>query len=318
MSNLVAFTVKRFIAMILVVWAIVTIVFFLAHLSPYDPIKLIIGQKAHSDPTAYRDLRHLFGLDQPLWQQYVTYVGGLLHGHLGYSEEAETLGTPVWSIIKAGVPVSLKLGSYALVLALLVGLPVGLISALRQNSVVDHGSQFVMMILFAVPVYVLAPLAQLILAVKLGWLPVAGWNDPGVEGIKELVMPVGLFAAGLAAFFAKSFRSFLLEVLNQDYIRTARAKGLKERTVIYLHAIKNTLLPLATIVGPTAAFLIVGAFIIEAFFNIPGIGNITVNAVIQSDYTVIEATTLLLAIAVVFINFLTDVFYAIIDPRVRL
>lgn len=318
MSNLMAFAVRRFIAMILVIWAITTIVFFLAHLSPYDPIKLILGVKARSDPSGYRELRHLFGLDLPLWQQYVTYMGGLMHGHLGYSEESNTLGQPVWSLLRSGVPVSLRLGSYALVVALLVGLPVGLISALKQNSAIDHGGQFIMMILYAVPVFVLAPLAQLVFAVKLGWLPVAGWNDPGTEGFKELVMPVGLFAAGLAAYFAKSFRSFLLEVLTQDYIRTARAKGLKERVVIYVHAIKNTLLPLATIVGPTAAFLIVGAFIIEAFFNIPGIGNITVNAVIQSDYPVIEATTILLATAVVVVNFLTDIFYAIIDPRVRL
>jgi ABC-type dipeptide/oligopeptide/nickel transport system permease component len=174
-----------------------------------------------------------------------------------------------------------------------------------------------MMIAWALPTFVVAPIAQLIFGVELRWLPVAGWGDAGVAGVKEMIMPVGLFALGLAGFFAKSFRSFLLEVLGQDYIRTARSKGLKERVVIYLHAIKNTLLPLASIVGPTAAFLILGSFIIETFFNIPGIGSITVAAVIQTDYPVIEATTILLAVSVVFINFLTDIFYAMVDPRVR-
>jgi ABC-type dipeptide/oligopeptide/nickel transport system permease component len=256
-------------------------------------------------------------LDQPLWQQYLTYMGGLVHGHLGYSEETGTLGQPVWNIIKTGVPVSLKLGGLALLVALLVGLPVGLISALKQNTFVDHGSQTVMMIAWALPTFVVAPIAQLIFGVELKWLPVAGWGDAGATGVTEMIMPVGLFALGIAGFFAKSFRSFLLEVLSQDYIRTARAKGLKERVVIYLHAIKNTLLPLASIVGPTAAFLILGSFIIETFFNIPGIGSITVAAVIQTDYPVIEATTILLAVSVVFINFLTDIFYAMVDPRVR-
>ena len=318
MQNVLAFTVKRFIALIIVVWAITTITFFLTRLSPYDPIRPILGQKLASDPHEYYVLRHLFGLDQPLLRQYTTYLGGLLHGNLGYSEESNTLGRPVSELLQVGVPVSLTLGAYALLLALLVGLPVGLLSALKRNSLLDHGSQAVMMIAYAIPAFVLAPIAQLVFGVELKWLPVSGWGDPGLVGIKEMILPVVLFAAGLAGFFAKSFRSFLLEVLQEDYIRTARAKGLKERVVIYLHACKNTLVPLASIVGPTMAFLIVGAFIIENFFGIPGIGSITISAVTQSDYPVIEATTILLATFVVFINFLTDVFYALVDPRVRI
>ncbi|HKO23807.1 MAG TPA: ABC transporter permease [Chloroflexota bacterium] len=318
MLNLLNFTVKRFLAMILVVWVITTVVFFLAHLSPSDPIRLLLGQTFQQNREEYYRLRHLFGLDQPLWHQYLTYMVGLAHGQLGYSEEPSTLGRPVWTLLRYGIPVSLKLGGVALALALLVGLPVGLVSALYQNSIVDHGSQTVMMIGYAIPTFVLAPIAQLIIGVDLKWLPVSGWGDPGLLGIKEMIMPVGLFALGLAGFFAKSFRSFLLEVLQQDYIRTARAKGLRQRTIIYVHAMKNTLVSLATIVGPTIAYLIVGAFIIENFFNIPGIGNITVTAVTQSDHPVIEATTILLAISVVVINFLTDIFYALIDPRVSI
>ncbi len=318
MQNLLAFTLKRLVALILVVWAITTITFFLTRLSPYDPIRPLLGQKLASNPQEYYALRHLFGLDQPLWRQYLTYLAGLPHLDLGYSEESSTLGRPVWELLQVGVPVSLTLGAYSLLLALLVGLPVGLLSALKKNSLLDHGSQTIMMIVYTIPPFVLAPVAQLVVGVELKWLPVSGWGDPGIAGIREMIMPVVLFAAGLAGFFAKSFRSFLLEVLQEDFIRTARAKGLKERVVIYLHAGKNTLIPLASIVGPTMAFLVVGAFIIENFFGIPGIGNITVSAVTQSDYPVIQATTILLATAVVFINFLTDVFYALVDPRVRI
>jgi ABC-type dipeptide/oligopeptide/nickel transport system permease component len=161
-------------------------------------------------------------------------------------------------------------------LALLVGLPVGLLSALRQNSLFDHGGQMMMMLLFAIPTFVLVPVSQLVFGADLQWLPVTGWGDPGIQGLKEMILPVTLYAASLTGYFAKSFRSFMLEVMRQDYIRTARAKGLKERVVIYVHAFKNTLLPLASIVGPTMAYLIIGAFIIEYFFRILGVGYITV------------------------------------------
>jgi peptide/nickel transport system permease protein/oligopeptide transport system permease protein len=316
MSGLGRFIIRRLLAMIVVVWAITTVVFFLAHLSPYDPIHLILGQK-YNTVSASR-LRAEFGLDKPMLQQYVDYLGNLLHGNLGYSEEAGTLGQPVWDLLLPGIPVTLKLGAYALLLSLIVGLPIGLVSALRQNTWLDHSSQGLMIILYAVPTFVLVPIAQDVFGAQLHWLPVTGWGDPGVLGIKEAILPVTLYAAGLAGFFAKSFRSFMLEVLRQDYIRTARAKGLKNWIIINRHAFKNVLLPLASIVGPVVAFLIVGAFIIEYFFSIPGIAYITVTSVTQSDYPVIEATTILLAVFVVVVNMLTDIFYALVDPRVRL
>jgi ABC-type dipeptide/oligopeptide/nickel transport system permease component len=330
MANLLSFIVKRLFASVVVVFIIVTVVFFLAHASPYDPIRLLLGKFAggNQGQANIRHLRHLYGLDLPLHQQYLNYLGGLLHGNLGFSSQPDYAGEPVWSLIRGGVPITLKLGAYALVLSLAVGLPVGLISALRQNSAVDHAGQGIMVLLYVIPAFVLIPIAQLIFAVSLHWVPDNGWGDSGWSlggwipnpglSLKEMILPVSLYAAGIAGFFAKSFRSFMLEVLRQDYIRTARAKGLKSRVVIYVHAFKNTLLPLASIVGPTIAFLIVGAFLIENFFSIPGIGNITVNSILTSDYAVIEATTLLLVVSVIFINMLTDIFYALIDPRVRL
>src|SRR5947209_2498633 len=191
MPGLLRFIIRRALAMIVVLWAIVTIVFFLAHSSPYDPIRLILGQK-YTAVNAGR-LRVLFGLDKPLWQQYLTYLGNLLHGNLGYSEEAGTLGQPVWDLLRAGIPVTLRLGSYALLLSLIVGLPVGLISALRQNTYIDYGSQTAMMVLYAVPTFVLAPVSQVVFGAELRWLPVSGWGDPGILGFKEMVLPVTLY-----------------------------------------------------------------------------------------------------------------------------
>src|SRR5947209_907754 len=202
-----------------------------------DPIKMILG--SHFTYGRYKMLLHEYGLDVSLWQQYLDYLGlgpvlawfgihfgqgatqtGLLEGNLGYS--FNQVGTPVWQILRDQVPVSLKLGFYSLTVALLIGLPIGLLSALRQNSWWDHIGQGSMMILYGIPTFVLAPSLQVIFAIRLGWFPDRGWGD----NLVEVVLPVTAFAAGLIGYFAKSFRSFMLEVLQQDYIRTARAKGL--------------------------------------------------------------------------------------------
>ena len=164
----------------------------------------------------------------------------------------------------------------------------------------------------------LIPFVVDIFSIDLGWLPAGQWGDPGWLGVKETVLPVAVYAAGLAGFFARSVRSFMLEVLHQDYIRLARAKGLRSGKVIYIHAMKNTLLPFASVLGPTIAFLVVGAFIVENEFSINGIGYVTVQSTLSGDFTVTEATTLVLAAAVVIVNALTDIFYTIADPRVKL
>src|SRR5947209_14068354 len=203
MNNFATFAIKRFIAMIAVVWIITTLVFFLAHLSPIDPVQQIIGTKPHPGEAA--KLRHFFGLDKPLYEQYFTYLNNLLHGNLGYSLQVQREGEPVWTILKSGVPVSLKLGGISLLVALLVGLPSGLIAGIKQNHLgADHANQTVMMIAWAIPTFVLAPIAQLIICVRLGWLPVAGWGAPGVEGFKEMILPVTVFSMGLAGYFSKS------------------------------------------------------------------------------------------------------------------
>lgn len=330
MGALAFFIIKRLLIGIVILWAIVSIVFILEHgPGAADPIRSILG--SHYTYGGYKLLAHQYGLDVPLHEQYLNYLGlapvaswfgihfgqggvntGLLEGNLGLSYQYP--GTPVWQLMSSGLPVTLKLGLYALLLALVVGIPVGLLSAVRQNSAIDHVGQSVMMVFYAVPTFVLVPILILFFAVDLRWFPVQGWGS----NLKQIVLPVVAYAAGLAGYFAKSFRSFMLEVLQQDYIRTARAKGLHQRSIIWLHAVKNTLLPLASIVGPTIAYLIVGAFIVERFFAIPGIAYVTVQSVFSGDYGIIEATTILLAAGVVVINMFTDIFYTVVDPRVKL
>ncbi len=330
MARLAAFVIKRLLIGIVVIWAIVTIVFVLEHgPGAADPIRTILG--SHFTYGVYQSLLREYGLDIPLWQQYLNYLGfgpivgwfgvhfgsgaaqtGLLEGNLGYSYQFP--GTPVWNLMSAGVPVTLKLGLYALLVSLAVGIPVGLLAAIKQNTIIDHLGTGLMMVFYAVPTFVLVPICILYFAVNFGWFPVQGWGDSW----NEAVLPVLTYAAGLAGFFAISFRSFMLEILQQDYIRTARAKGLRQRTIIWLHAVKNTLVPLASIVGPTIAYLIVGAFIVERFFAIPGIAYETITATQSGDYAFIEATTILLASFVVLVNMLTDIFYTIVDPRVKL
>jgi ABC-type dipeptide/oligopeptide/nickel transport system permease component len=330
MAGLSAFVVKRLFSGIIVLWAIVSLVFVMEHApGASDPIRLILG--SHYTPGKYQLLLHEYGLDVPLWQQYLNYLGlapilawfgvhlghgavltGLLEGDLGLSYQFP--GTSVWSIMSDKIPVTLELGFYALFVSLIVGIPIGLISALKQNTWIDHGTQTISMVFYGIPTFVLVPVLQIIFCINLHWFHTQGWGD----NLGELVLPVFAYAAGLTGYFAKSFRSFMLEVLQQDYIRTARAKGLSQRIIIWLHAMKNTLLPLASIVGPTIAYLIVGAFIIERFFAIPGIANQTITSVFSGDYGVIEGTTIALAAFVVVVNMLTDIFYSMIDPRVRL
>jgi ABC-type dipeptide/oligopeptide/nickel transport system permease component len=316
--SLLFFTIRRLIAMLFILLGVAAVTFFLVRLAPGDPVAQQLGQHA-GDVATYRRMYHQMGLDQPLWHQYVTYVWNALHGNLGTS--VLEVGTPVTTIIGQGLPVTLELGGLATLIALLVGVPLGILAAVRHNRLVaDNLNMGVMMTLYSIPPFVIIPGVWLVFGVLLQntffHLPVSGWN--GMGDPRSWLAPACVFAAGLAGLFARSLRSFMLEELSKDYIRMARAKGLKERQVIYLHAMKNTLLPFASVLGPTIAFLVVGAFIIENEFSIPGIANITVQSTLSDDYSVTMATTLVLATAVVIANALTDIFYTIVDPRVKL
>ncbi|MDB5076341.1 MAG: binding-protein-dependent transport system inner rane component [Chloroflexi bacterium] len=315
---LLTFIVKRLIATVFILLGVAAITFFLVRLAPGDPVTQQLGQHA-GDATAYKRLYHQMGLDLPLWRQFVTYIWNGFQGNFGTSVTQP--GTPVTSIIGQGLPVTLELGALATIIALVFGIPFGVLAAVRHNRIMsDNVNMGVMMTLYSLPPFVIIPGVWLVFGILLKntifHLPVTGWQ--GLGDPHYWLAPAFVYAAGLAGFFARSMRSFMLEELTKDYIRTARAKGMSERTVIYIHALKNTMLPFASVLGPTVAFLVVGAFIIEQEFSIPGIANITVQSTLSNDYAVTLATTLVLAAAVVVANALTDIIYTIVDPRVRL
>ncbi|MFM8320744.1 MAG: ABC transporter permease [Chloroflexota bacterium] len=302
---------QRGLSFFFVLFSVTLVTFVVSVLAPGDPILNMMGGR--QDPARYALLRHQYGLDQPVHQQYLAYIGGLLRGHLGYSFKYP--GRPVWDLIANGVPVSLKLGGLALLVSLLIGVPVGIWTALRQNQWQDTAVMALMLALYSVPSFVLIPVLWVIdLAfynAGLPSLPVAGWGKP-----QNLVLPVLVLAAANAGFIARLMRSSMLEVLRQDFIRTARAKGMTENRIIRVHVLRNALLPLLTMLGPATAFLVTGAFVVENLFAIPGIGYLSVQSIGQRDYPVIQATTILLALAVLVMNLVTDLAYGLVDPRV--
>ncbi|GAC1654709.1 MAG: oligopeptide ABC transporter permease OppB [Ktedonobacteraceae bacterium] len=270
----------------------------------------------------YLRLRHIYGLDLPWYQQYFNYMTQLLRFNFGDSYYYQE--TAVIDILKPGIPVSAELGLWGLVLTFVIGVPVGILAALRANSWIDTSSMSASLILYSLPSFILAIFFQVIIV----WLdkltqshwPVAGWGNAWQYTPSDIVYKIGpifVFAAVGFAFIARLTRTTMLEVLRQDYVRTARAKGLKEQAVIYRHAFRNALIPLVTVFGTSLATLVGGVFFIEVIFNIPGIGQIAINAINDRDYTVIQATGVIFAIAVVIGNLVADLLYSVVDPRIK-
>jgi ABC-type dipeptide/oligopeptide/nickel transport system permease component len=295
-----------------VLLSLTLITFVVGHLAPGDPIQSLLGNRF--DPVRYAQLKHDYGLDRPLYEQYFQYVVGLLHGDLGKS--FKYAGRPVTEILGTGVGVSFGLGLAALVLSTVIGVPAGISAAINRNRLPDRAIMFIMLSLFSIPSAVLIPIVWYFdyLAYNAGlWsLPVAGWGSPA-----HWVLPVLVLAASSMGYIARLTRASMLEALNQDYIRTARSKGLPERVVIIRHALRNALLPIVTVLGPATAFLVTGSFVVESIFSVPGIAFISVQSIGQRDYPVIQATTLLLGAAVVLMNLITDLAYIVLDPRIR-
>ena len=307
------FLARRAVSLVFVLFSLTFLTFMIGHLAPGDPILLLMGNRR--DPEAYARLLHLYGLDRPLLQQYVAYVAGLLHGDFGLSFQYE--GRPVRDLIAQGVFISLEVGGLALLLSVLVGVPLGMLEALRQWSIADRGIVGVALALYSVPSFVLIPLIWSVnLAIYragLPNLPQAGWGKP-----EHFVLPVLVLAAANVGYITQLTRSSMLEVLREDYVRTARAKGLPQRIIVYRHVLRNAVLPLITLLGPATAFLVTGAFVVEVLFNVPGIGRISVEAVGRRDYPVIQGTTVILGIAVVVMNLVSDLLYQVFDPRISL
>ena len=307
------FLTRRAVSFVFVLFSLTFLTFIIGHMAPGDPILVLMGQRR--DPAAYARLQQLYGRDRPLVEQYGRYVLGVLRGDFGLSFQYE--GRPVRGLIAEGVGISLGVGGLALALSVLLGVPLGILAALRQHTIADRGIVGASLALYSIPSFVLVPLLWAInLAVyRAGWpsLPQAGWGRP-----EHLVLPVLVLAAANIGYIIQLTRSAMLEVLREDYVRTARAKGLPRQVVINRHVLRNALLPLITFVGPAAAFLVTGAFVVEVLFNIPGMGRIAVEAVGRRDYPVIQGTTIILGVAVVFMNLLSDLLYHVFDPRIEL
>jgi ABC-type dipeptide/oligopeptide/nickel transport system permease component len=317
---MVQFLVKRLIGLVFVVISVTFITFIMGYFAPGDPIHTLLGQ--HFNMQTYLALRHAYGLDLPWYQQYFNFLIRLLRGDFGLSIVQQNRS--VWDILSAGVPVSTELAFWALVLNIVIGIPVGIISALKANTWIDTLNMGVMLFLYAVPAFVLAVLFQVAIVwldqnTGIGW-PVANWGNPWQYSWSDLqfkIGPIVVYAAIGMAYLARLSRTTMLEVLRQDYVRTARAKGLRERVVIYRHAFRNAMIPLVTVIGLSIGLLVTGAFFIEQIFNVPGIALTTLSSITSRDYPVIQATVVLLAVAVVFGNLLSDILYTIVDPRIK-
>jgi ABC-type dipeptide/oligopeptide/nickel transport system permease component len=287
-----------------------TITFFLMHATPGGP------WDRTGKPLPLHVIERLdekYGLDRPLWEQCIKFLSGIvLHGDLGISYSR--IGQDVKTILISFFPVSLQLGAVAMALATLVGVSLGVLGAVKHNSWVDYVSTLVSVLGVSTPSYVVATLLIVLLAVKLGWLPTGGW-----EGIfsRRIIIPVFALSLYPTALLARYTRSSMLEVLKHDYVRTARAKGLREQTVVVRHALRNALIPVVTVGGIALANVVTGSFFVESITAVPGIGRYFVSSVSARDYPVIMGTTLLYAAVVMILNLVVDVLYVFLDPRVR-
>jgi ABC-type dipeptide/oligopeptide/nickel transport system permease component len=317
---MVQFLIKRFIGLIFVIIGVTFITFILGYFAPGDPIRGLLGN--HFDPVLYARLKHDYGLDLPWYQQYWTFLTHMFRFDFGFSFKEQ--GRPVWDILKDGFPVTTELGFWALILQIVIGIPLGIVSALKANTWIDTLNMGTMLVLFALPSFVLAVFCQLAIVwldqnTSLGW-PVANWGNAWqftLSDIQFKLVPILVLAAAGTAYFARFTRTSMLEVLRQDFVRTARAKGLGERVVIYRHALRNAMIPLVTVFGISLGLIITGTFFVEQIFNIPGIAQVTISSINDRDYPVIQATTVLLAVMVVLGNLLSDILYAVVDPRIK-
>jgi len=306
------FLLTRAIGLVFVLLCVTFITFILGYFAPGDPIRVMMG--THFDPALYANLKHSYGLDLPWWQQYINFVLNALHGTFGLSYHYQ--GRQAWDVLSTGLPFSIELGLESFTVTLIIGIPCGIIAALRANTHVDTGISTAMLLLYSIPdiVFIIFFQVSMVWLYNHGlpYLPVAGWDS-----VQARIAPVLITGTTGVGYFARLTKTTVLQVLREDYVRTARAKGIIERVVIYRHALRNAAIPLITVIGPSLAFLVTGVFITEQFFNIPGVSSITLDAVAQRDYPIIQATTVLTAAAVVFFNALTDLAYAFVDPRIR-
>ncbi|NPA90902.1 MAG: ABC transporter permease [Chloroflexi bacterium] len=321
------YIIRRVLWFIPVLLAIMAVTFFLAYITPGGPFDFA-GEKQLPE-SVRQNLMAKYGLDDPPHIQFIRWVWNALHGDLGPSYYYK--GRSVNEVLSQTFPISAQLGALALLLGLLIGVPMGIIAALKQNTFWDYSSTFIAILGVSIPNLVLGPLLIWIFALKLGWLPTARWAVNYKELIlgffpppdklwpffKHAILPAVTLGTGLSASIARLTRASLLQVIREDYIRTARAKGLPERTIIIVHALKNSMIPVVTVLGPMFAGVVTGSLIVEQIFAIPGMGKFFVASVTNRDYPVILGTTLLYSVLLVVANLFVDIVYAWLDPRIR-
>ncbi|MCL0094318.1 ABC transporter permease [Dehalococcoidales bacterium] len=308
---MLTYIIRRIGLMIFILLGVSVITFSMIHLVPGDPAEIIAMERYGEEITAETidRVRTELGLDQPVYIQYFNWLTNVLQGDLGYSFRTDR---PVLDEILTRLPATIQLALAGMLVALLIAIPVGVISATRQYSAVDNLSMFGALLGVSIPNFWLGLLLIMFFSVHLGWLPVFGRG-----GIEHLILPALTLGTGMAAITTRLIRSSMLEVLGQDYIRTARAKGLKEKVVIYKHALKNAMIPVVTIVGLQFAFLLEGAVIVEVIFAWPGIGRLLVDSIFARDFMLIQGCILFIAAMFVLVNLLVDLSYAYLDPKIR-
>ena len=301
------FIANRLLQAIPVLLVVITVTFLLIHSAPGGPFS---DEKA-VPPEVARALEAQYNLDQPLWQQYTSYLGDVLRGDFGPSFKYS--GRTVNELIAAGLPVTAELGLYAMLVALFIGISAGVFAAMRPNSIQDYIPMSAAMLGICMPSFLLGPVLILVFGIQLEWLPISGWGDiPG-----DKILPAITLGTGYAAYIARLSRGGMLEVLSQDYIRTARAKGLSERLIIFKHALRGGLIPVIAFLGPAFAGLLGGSFVVETIFQIPGLGRFYVTSAFNRDYTMILGMTIFFAGLIIVFNLLSDLIALWLNPKLR-
>lgn len=304
---MLAYIIKRIFNAVIVLWVVTTITFFLMHAIPGGPFTV----EKSLPPIVQHSIEERYKLNDPLYKQYSDYLTNLIRGDLGPSFKYP--GRSVNDIIKDGFPVSFQLGMEAVLIAIIIGIPAGIIAAINQGKWQDHAVNFFTTLGVAVPSFVVAALLIYVLSTKLHLLPSAMW-----EGWQYQIMPALALSGMPTSFIARLTRSSMLDVLGQDYIKTARAKGLSRFTVLFKHALPNSLIPVVTYAGPMTAGILTGSFVIENIFAIPGLGQYFVTSIYNRDYTVILGVTIFYSLIIIVLNMIVDLIYPFLDPRIKL
>ncbi len=304
---MILYIAKRIAGMIPILWIITTCAFFLMRFAPGGPF----DSEKPIDAVVLKNLEAKYHFDKPLLDQYVTYLGNVIQGDFGPSFKYKD--QTVNDIIAASFPISVELGCYALLFAVLFGIFLGCIAAYRRNSWVDWLLSSISIFGMSIPNMVLGPVLVVVVSIKFGWLPTSGWHGPSSKILPSLTLGLTYFA-----IIMRLMRAGLLDVLSTDYIRTARSKGLRTRTILFHHALRGSLIPVISFLGPAVAFVITGSVVVEQIFHIPGMGRYFVSGALNRDYTTVLGVTILLSALVLVMNLVVDVLYHILDPRIRM